>query len=249
MNKLIKIVLLISLLSACVTDNHITIYLIGDSTMADKPDPKNNPERGWGQMLPLFFDENVTIKNYAVNGRSTKSFIDEGKWDTVLSKIKEGDYVFIQFGHNDQKFKDKKRYTNPLTGYRQNLIKFVKETRDKGGKPVLLSSIVRRNFNEFGVLMDSHGLYTLVVRQVAEEYAVPIIDLQLKSENLVLATGEEESKELYMWIEPGQSEMYPEGKKDNTHFTIRGATEMARLAVEGIKENHLDIVKYLKTDN
>jgi lysophospholipase L1-like esterase len=225
---------------------NVTIHTIGDSTMANKPNPEKNPERGWCQMLPLFFDENVTVKNAAVNGRSTKSFIGEGKWDAVLKDLKPGDYVFIQFGHNDQKYKDPNRFTNPYTGYRQNLVKYVTDTRAKGAFPVLFSSTVRRNFNEFGVLMDTHGAYPFVVRYVADKLKVPFVDLQLKSENLVLSLGQEKSKEIYLWFEAGQFEMTPQGRQDNTHFSVKGATEMARLAVEGLKENKLELIKYLK---
>jgi lysophospholipase L1-like esterase len=225
---------------------NITIHMIGDSTMANKPNPQTNPERGWGQMLPLFFDENVTVNNASVNGRSTKSFIDEGRWNTLLKDLKPGDYVFIQFGHNDQKNKDPKRYTNPYTGYMRNLVKYVNETRAKGATPVLFSSIVRRNFNESGVLEDTHGAYPFVTRYVADKLEVPFVDMQLKSEDLVLSLGQEKSKEIYMWIEPGRNEMYPKGRQDNTHFTEKGATEMARLAVEGLKENNLELTKFLK---
>ncbi len=249
MIQFIKIILIFFLFTSCVVDTKITIFLIGDSTMSDKPNPNENPERGWGQMLPIFFNQHVNIKNYAVNGRSSKSFINEGKWDSVFSQIEEGDFVFIQFGHNDQKFKDKKRFTNPLTGYRKNLVKFINDTRSKGGIPVLFSSIVRRKFNEFGVLIDTHGLYPLIVRQVAKELNVLFIDLQLKSENLVLTAGKEKSKELYLWIEPGQYNMYPEGKEDNTHFSVKGATEIARLAAKAIKEHNLSLAKFLKTED
>src|SRR5438045_9545660 len=96
----------------------IDVYMIGDSTMADKPNHDTNPERGWGQLLPEFFDDHVAVHNHAVNGRSTKSFIDEGKWGAVLGKLKAGDYVFIQFGHNDEKSEDSTRYTNPSTTFR-----------------------------------------------------------------------------------------------------------------------------------
>jgi lysophospholipase L1-like esterase len=233
---------------SCNTEENITIYMIGNSTMSDKPSPDTNPERGWGQMLPLFFNEQVIIRNFAVNGRSTKSFIHEGRWDEVASKLKPGNYVFIQFGHNDQKVADSARYTNPYTGYRRNLIKFVNETREKGAIPVLFSSIVRRKFNEHGVLEDTHGVYPFIMRDVADELDITFIDLQLKSEDLVLSLGEEGSKELYLWVEPGRYEMYPDGKQDNTHFTEKGATEMARLAVEGLKETDLDLVKYLIMD-
>jgi lysophospholipase L1-like esterase len=224
----------------------VTIHMIGDSTMANKSNPEKNPEHGWGQVLGGFFDENVTVRNAAVNGRSSKSFIDEGRWDAVLKEVKSGDYVFIQFGHNDQKNKDPKRYTNPYTGYRRNMVKYVTETRAKGGIPVLFTSIVRRNFNESGVLEDTHGAYPFVVRYVADKYDVPLVDLQLKSEDFLISLGQEKSKELYMWIEPGKYEMYPEGRQDNTHFTEKGAKDMARLAVEGLKENKLEITKYLK---
>lgn len=246
MIKVLKFVLLIFVVLSCDFNNKITVFLIGDSTMADKPNPNENPERGWGQMLQQFFNENVTVKNFAVNGRSTKSFIGEGRWNTVLSEIQSGDYVFIQFGHNDQKFKDPLRYTNPLTAYRKNIIKFVNETIDNGGIPVLLTSIVRRNFNEFGVLVDTHGIYPLIIRQVANELDVPLIDLQLKSEDLVLSVGQEKSKEFYLWVKPGQYKMFPEGKQDNTHFSVKGATEIAKLAIEGLRENDLAITKFLK---
>jgi lysophospholipase L1-like esterase len=243
----LSIVFILFVLSflACCPEETITIYMIGDSTMSDKSNPENNPERGWGQMLPGFFDERVTIKNFALNGRSSKSFINEGHWNKVLDTLSPGDYVFIQFGHNDQKYKDSLRYTNPYTGYRRNLIKFVNETREKGGIPVLFSSIIRRNFNEYGVLIDTHGTYPLITREVADEYEVPFVDLQLKSEDLVLSLGQEKSKELFLWIEPGKNEIYPEGRQDNTHLTVKGAFEIARLAVEGLKENEPAIKKYI----
>ena len=156
---------------SCQTvQNQITIYTIGDSTMANKPNPEENPERGWVQMLPQFFNDNVIIKNHAVNGRSTRSFINEKRWDSIYKQLKKGDYVFIQFGHNDQKINSPKRYTNPHTAYRYNLIKFVEETREKEAIPVLFTSIVRRNFNEDGTLLDTHGVYPLVVHSVAQEH-------------------------------------------------------------------------------
>lgn len=123
----------------------ITIFMIGDSTMANKELAGDNPERGWGQMLPGFLSEGIKVENHAVNGRSSKSFIDEGRWDIVVSRIKKGDYVFIQFGHNDEK-DDPKRHTDPGLSFDANLVRFVNETRAKGGIPVLFNSIVRRNF-------------------------------------------------------------------------------------------------------
>jgi lysophospholipase L1-like esterase len=246
MRRAIALLMLIPVLTASRPGRQVVIHMIGDSTMADKPDPERNPERGWGQMLPSFFTDRVAVRNHAVNGRSTKSFLREGKWDSVLVQLKNGDYVFIQFGHNDAKITDSTRYTNPYTGYRRNLVRYVTETRRKGAKPVLFSPIVRRKFNENGTLEDSHGAYPFIMREVAKELDVSFVDMQLKSEDLVLSLGPEKSKELYLWVSPGVYEMLPEGKQDNTHFTETGAREMARLAVEGLKELDLDIVKYLK---
>ncbi|MCB0569245.1 MAG: rhamnogalacturonan acetylesterase [Phaeodactylibacter sp.] len=231
------------------TAPEIRIFMIGDSTMADKPDtPDKNPERGWGQLFPNFFNSPVVVDNRALNGRSTKSFIDEGHWDKVLENLHSGDYVFIQFGHNDSKVNDPARYTNPYSGYRRNLERFVRETRAYGAFPVLLSSIVRRNFNEQGVLVDTHGAYPFVARMVAMELSVPFIDMQLKTEDYINDLGPEKSKEIYLWVEPGLYERFPEGKQDNTHLTLFGATEYARLAVEGIVELGLPLTQYLKAN-
>ena len=208
----------------------VTVFLIGDSTMADKPNPDTNPERGWGQLLPQFLREEVVVRNMAVNGRSTKSFIDEGRWDEVVRALRPGGVVLIQFGHNDQKSADPTRYTNPYTAYRRNLERFALETRAKGATPVLLSSIVRRNFNDDGVLVDTHGVYPWVTRVVARDLGAAFIDLQQLSEDLVLAAGVEGSKELYVWTEPGEYAMYPNGQRDDTHLSVEGATEVARLA-------------------
>ena len=225
----------------------ISIFLIGDSTMADKPGtPEENPERGWGQLLPVFFNEEVTIHNHAVNGRSSKSFIDEGRWETVLKDLKSGDYVFIQFGHNDQKYKDPSRYTNPWTSYRRNLEKYVNETRAKGAFPIILSSIVRRKFNEHGTLVDTHGTYPFVARTVAEERNVPFIDMQLLTEDYVNNIGIEKSKEIYLWVPPGEYEKMPGGKQDDTHLSLQGATAYARLVVEEIKRLKLPLVNFIK---
>src|SRR4051794_25891447 len=117
-----------------------TVYMIGDSTMADRPTPERNPYRGWGQMLPQFLDDSVAVRNFAVNGRSTKSFIDEGRWTAVLAQLQPGDYVIIQFGHNDEKREDPARYTDPNGSYRDNLRRFVEETRAKGATPILCTS-------------------------------------------------------------------------------------------------------------
>lgn len=223
----------------------ITIYGIGDSTMANKPTENGNPERGWGQMLPLFFNDNITVDNRAVNGRSTRSFIKEKRWDAIYKVLKPGDYVFIQFGHNDQKEKDSTRYTNPHTAYRHNLIRFVNEARAKGAIPILFSSIVRRNFNEKGVLISTHGDYPLETRLVAQEYKVPFIDMEYYTELLEQSYGPEKSKNLHLHFKAGEIPFYKDDKADDTHLSINGATEIAKIAIEELKKNKLSIVKYI----
>ncbi len=224
-----------------------TIYTIGDSTMADKIKPNENPETGWCQVLPSFFDLNqVTIDNRAVNGRSTKSFIKEKRWDSVYNSLQPGHYVFIQFGHNDAKIADSTRYTNPHTSYRHNLIRFVTETRAKGAIPILFSSIARRNFNEQGVLIGTHGEYPLEVRLVAQEYQVPFIDLEYFSEQLEQSYGVEKSKELHLFFKAGEHPYYPEGKSDDTHLSRKGATEIATIAVRELKKLNLGLNAFYK---
>lgn len=237
---------LLCLVTSSLFSQQLTIYTIGDSTMADKKNPEENPEHGWGQMLPLFFNESVVISNHAVNGRSTRSFIDQGLWDKVFEKLNKGDYVFIQFGHNDQKENDSTRYTNPHTAYRYNLMRFVEEARQKGANPVLFSSIVRRNFNEQGTLVDTHGEYPMVTRLVAETMDVPFVDLQYLTEQLEESYGVEGSKKLHLHYEPGEVSYYPEGKTDDTHLSKLGATEVAKLVINELKNKVPNLVPYLK---
>ena len=211
------------------------VYLIGDSTMADKPTPEKNPERGWGQLLPTFFDEHVVVRNHAVNGRSTKSFIDEGRWTAVLSELGAGDVVLIEFGHNDEKVDDSTRYAAPRTDYRKNLERFVNDARAKRAIPILFTPIVRRKFDSRGVLQDTHGDYPSVVRELAKTLHVPLIDLLAMTDTLVRRAGPEQSKRLYVWVAPHTSTMYPEGREDDTHLSVAGATAVARLVARGLK--------------
>ncbi|WP_308991037.1 rhamnogalacturonan acetylesterase [Mariniflexile litorale] len=230
-----KLLILLFIATSCMAQQ-TTIYMIGDSTMSNKKDPETNPEHGWGQVLPQYFKENTVIDNRAVNGRSSRSFIGEGRWDSILKTIKKGDFVFIQFGHNDQKFKSPDRYTNPHVTYRHNLIRFVEEARAKGATPVLFSSIVRRNFNEHGTLIDTHGEYPLETRLVALEYDVPFIDLQYFTEHLEESYGVEGSKKLHLHFEPGENPYYKDAKHDDTHLSNLGAHEVAKLAIAELKK-------------
>lgn len=229
--------LIICLISASCFAQKTTIYTIGDSTMANKKDPDRNPEHGWGQVLQPFFKDNFTVDNKAVNGRSSKSFINEKRWDSIYKKLKKGDYVFIEFGHNDQKIEDSTRYTNPHTTYRYNLIRFVNESREKGAIPVLLSSIARRNFNEKGVLVPTHGEYPLETRLVAQQYNVPFIDLEYYTELLEESYGPEKSKQLHLHFKAGENPYYDKDKADDTHLSLKGARAIAQIVVNQINQS------------
>lgn len=230
-----KYIFIAFLITAVGFAQKTTVYCIGDSTMANKKDPDRNPEHGWAQVLQPLFNDNVMIINKAVNGRSTKSFINEKRWDSIYGKLKKGDYVLIEFGHNDQKIEDSTRYTNPHTSYRYNLIKFVKESREKGAIPILLTSISRRNFNDKGVLVPTHGDYPLETRLVAQEYKVPFIDLEYYTELLEQSYGPEKSKQLHLHFKAGENAFYDKDKADDTHLSLLGATKIAQIVVFQIK--------------
>lgn len=220
----------------------IQLYTIGDSTMANKK-PEVFPETGWGQVLGQFFDNQVEVHNHAVNGRSTKSFIDEGRWKVVLDSLKKGDYVFIEFGHNDEKEYDSTRYTVPFGTYTDNLKKFVTESREKGATPILLTPIVRRKFDENGKLIPTHGDYPKAMRQLAEKMDVPLIDLEKLTHDMVEPMGDVKSKELYMWI--GPNKRFPEGRQDDTHLKVVGAQKVAGLATLALKKLPLELAKHV----
>lgn len=267
--------LLIVLTAFTPAKRNITIFTIGDSTMANKKLEGGNPERGWGQMLSRYFTDYITIDNHAVNGRSSKSFINEGRWDVVLSKIQKGDYVFIQFGHNDEK-DDPNRHTDPGTTFDANLKKFVEDTRAKGGIPVLFNSIVRRNFGkadgnavanaikqddirngidpkapkdsieEGAKLIDTHGAYLISPKNVAKEMNVTFIDLNSLTHKLVEGMGPQKSKELYLWVEPKTVPALPNGREDNTHLNVHGASVIAEMAVKAVAEAIPELQQYVR---
>ncbi|WP_298452350.1 GDSL-type esterase/lipase family protein [uncultured Prevotella sp.] len=248
-------------LSAYKDNDKITIFMIGDSTMANKDIRGGKMERGWGMMLKNFFTEDVIVDNHALNGRSSKSFISEGHWQKVVEKIKPGDYVFIQFGHNDEK-DDPKRHTDPGTTFDENLRKFVKETRMRGGIPVLFNSVVRRIFTnsttavadddtrsnssaglvEGDTLVDTHGDYLLSPRNVARELDVPFVDANKITHDLEQGLGPDKSKKLHMWYLPNEIPSLPKGRQDNTHYNVYGAYVVAGLLADAVS----DVVPELK---
>jgi lysophospholipase L1-like esterase len=237
-------VLILFLLAGLTVQSPPRVFLIGDSTMADKP-LIGNPERGWGQVFPLFFQANIMIENHARNGRSTKSFIAEGRWNTVLERLQPGDYVMIQFGHNDAKKEDSTRYAEAHTDYKANLLAFVRDARAKNANPILLTPVVRRRFNAKGEFYDVHGDYPGVVREVAAMENVPLLDVHKRSMELLTQLGAEESNALFLRASPGEFSAIPNGKKDDTHFTWRGASQIASLVVEELRKIQSPLASYL----
>lgn len=250
-------------LSAYKKNEKITIFMIGDSTMANKDISGGKMERGWGMMLKNFFTEDVIVDNHALNGRSSKSFISEGHWPKVVEKIKPGDYVFIQFGHNDEK-DDPKRHTDPGTTFDENLRKFVKETRMRGGIPVLFNSVVRRIFTnsttavadddtrsnssadlvEGDTLVDTHGDYLLSPRNVARELDVPFVDANKITHDLEQGLGPDKSKKLHMWYLPNEVPSLPKGRQDNTHYNVYGAYVVAGLLADAVSDAVPELRQY-----
>ncbi len=216
----------------------IKVYLIGDSTMADKQE-KAFPETGWGTPFRYFFDESVTIDNRAQNGRSTKSFLSENRWQPVAADLKPGDYVFIQFGHNDE-VPTKKSYSTE-TEFRANLVRFVAETRAKKAFPVLLTPVARRKFDAAGKVEGTHNAYSAIVRSVAKDQQVPLIDLDQTSQALLQQFGVESSKLLFNQLVPGEHPNYPAGRDDNTHFNELGARKMAQLVLADVRTIQLEL--------
>jgi lysophospholipase L1-like esterase len=199
-----------------------TVHYIGDSTVA-----RNNihsyPQTGMSQALSLYLKESVTVRSYAKNGRSTKSFLDEGRFGPVEAAMEPGDFLFIQFGHNDEK-DDPARHTDPETTFRENLKLFIRTARERGAKPVLLTPIARRLFDEAGNFRPgSHGAYPDAMRALAIDEDVPLIDLTEMTERFLPQLGDEPSKPLFMW------------PKDNTHLKPEGAVKMAGFVAEGLQ--------------
>lgn len=229
---------------ALAAEDKVTIYIAGDSTACNY-EAARSPRTGWGQVLGQFFTDQVIVANEAISGRSSKSFIEEGALDRILSRIKPNDYLFIQFGHNDEKKSDPLRYTEPNTTFKTYLTQYIQGARSKGAIPVLLTPINRLGFDGNGKVVPTHGDYPKAMVELAKAEQVPLIDLTEKTKILMEGLGLEKSIALFLHLKPGESPNYPNGSKDNTHLRYEGAIEIARLVVEGIKENNLPLAQYL----
>ena len=206
-----------------------TIHLIGDSTMAPKDLSGGNPERGWGMMFPNFLDDSVKVINYARNGRSTKSFMTLGHWAKVEANLQKGDYLFIQFGHNDSKQSDTTRYAAAWGAYQDNLRHYIKVAREKGATPVLLTPVSRRWFKADTLDETCLEDYPEAMKQVAEQESVTLLDITKVTMDWLKSLGDTASREYFMWVAPGTVPTMPEGKTDNTHTNAKGARKVAGL--------------------
>lgn len=219
----------------------ITIFLAGDSTVCDQYE---EPYRGWGQVLPCFFDDNVAVSNHAFCGRSVVSFMKEKRLDNILDVIKPNDYLFIQFGHNDQK--PGAFYADAFGKYKELLKIYVDKAREKGAKPVLVNSLVRRRFDENEKIINTLEDYPEAMRVLAKEEGIPLLELNKLSERLLNELGREKSKDIFLHIKPNTLESYSEGIVDDTHLSEYGALKMAEIIIEEIKDKNLELVKYLR---
>ena len=222
----------------------IKIFIAGDSTAANK-EIRAYPETGWGMPFSYFFDSTVTVDNRAKNGRSTRTFISEGLWQRLIGDLHAGDYVLIQFGHNDESKGKTDRYTTP-DEFKSNLAKFIQETRAKNATPVLLTPVTRRQFDSSGHIKETHEVYSPLVREVSKQYSVPLIDLDEESKTLLEKFGPDDSKLLFMQLEPGEHPNYPDGRNDNTHFNELGARKIAQLVLVGIRELNLELAARIR---
>lgn len=212
------------------------IFWAGDSTVQTN-DYSTFPQNGIGQVFSIFLKEGYRVENHARNGRSTKSFLDEGRFETIKEQIGEGDFLFIQFGHNDEKKEDPARYTDPASSFRENLRLFVDAARSRNARPVLITPLERRCFDEEGRLgQGAHGDYVAAMKQAAREWDVPLVDLHGMSRAALEKAGEVKSRSWYMFFERGEYEEHPEESRDNTHLRYAGAVKFAGLIARGLRE-------------
>ena len=221
-------------------DDQVTVYLAGNSTVVDQDD---EPWCSWGQMITRFFKPGLAIANHAESGLTLGSFLNSHRLDKILSTIKPGDYLFIEFGHNDQK--EKGTEDGAYKSYTDRLKLFISKIRDKNAIPVIVTSTSRRAFNDSGKVVNTLGNYPDAARKVAKEQNVPLIDLNIMTAKFYEAMGNEGSKKAFVWYPANSFPNQLNDLADNTHFNSYGAYQIAKCIIEGIRSNHLGIEKYI----
>ncbi|MES2882757.1 MAG: rhamnogalacturonan acetylesterase [Bacteroidota bacterium] len=223
-------------------ENIPTIFLAGNSTVVDQA---NEPWAAWGQMIPAFFQpKNIAVGNYAESGETLKAFRNERRLEKIWSMAKPGDYLFIEFTHNDQK--QGSSYLEPFTTYKQTLKEWIAEAKKRNIVPVLVTSMHRRTFDSLGKITNSLGDYPEAVRQTGKEEGVAVIDLNAMSKTLYEALGPEKSIKAFVHYPANSFPNQTKEIKDNTHFSTYGANQLAKCVVNGIKENIPGLAKYLR---
>ena len=210
------------------------IFWAGDSTVKQN-DYTSYPQTGLGQGLPLYLKKEIIIRNYAENGRSTKSFIEEGLLSAIEKEIQKGDFLLIQFGHNDAK-PDIIRHTEPFGTYQDNLETFVRTARSQNAHPVFITPLYRRLFQDNGLLIEkTHLNYPEAMMDLAQSLQVPLIDLTSSSKALIANAGIDKTKDWFLHLPPGRYANFPEGKVDNSHLQYEGAVVFAKLIADGLR--------------
>lgn len=222
---------------ATVQEKETKIFIAGDSTAQTYREERDGLIKGWGQMLDYYLKDNIEVVNHAIGGRSTNSFIAEGRWEKLISEVRPGDYVFIQFGHNDASTRPERH--SSYEEYEANLKSMISDVRGKNACPVLLTSVVMRTFVNGHLTDDRLKGYPVITRKVAKEEDVPLIDINQMSRDFIIMLGDEASKPYYRWVEPGLDPKKPEGLQDDTHMMEKGAMQIARFVAEGIAELNL----------
>jgi len=216
------------------------VYLVGDSTMSDMP--ATNPRQGWGMLFRPLFKHPENVKNLAVNGESTRSCVESGHWKEIVGGLKPGDFVLIQYGHNDEVKEKTERYTDPVA-FGDYLRTFVRDVRAKGATPILATPVCRRKFDDSGRIVPTHGPYPDVTRTVAKEERVPLLDLERMTEHWLESTGPEASKAFFVGR---RNSRLPPGKEDIEHFVETGAARVAGLAADNIRAQKLPLAELLQ---
>lgn len=243
----IIIVMALGIVCSAASKKPVTLFMVGDSTMADKEELDASPERGWGQLFPTYLQGNIVVQNHARNGRSTKSFLAEGRWAEVMKRAQRNDIVLIQFGHNDTKQDDPNRYAS-IEDYEKNLMTMIEQAQKKHLKVILCTPIARRYFKD-GVFHPRHGGYPEAARRVAKRMNVPLLDLEASSNEWVKSMGDDMSKQYFMNVAPGECTKFPDGKTDNTHLREAGALAIGRQAAEMIVNQKIKFLsKYIRMD-
>ena len=221
------------------------IFMAGDSTMSHY-DTSKTPQRGWGQLFSQSFNNDVEVINLARGGKSTKSFISQGLWDKLINQVQKGDWVFIEFGHNDHDKSKPQRFCTPEE-YERNLIRMVSDVKAVGAHPILLTPIAMRSFNKDGSYHDGHGQYPAHVKMAANKTGVPFINADSLLGAKIEKMGPDSSKLFYMNFGPSLYKIFPEGHVDNTHLRKQGALAVCELVVSAMRDLHLNpINQYLK---